>query len=97
MALMASTTRSRRARNRSRHSPRKSCGPPKAATAAAWLCRDSLPGLAPRYGAGLLADGAGLAAGVRWQLLAFTLLPCAVFIALQRHFVNGILAGSVKG
>jgi hypothetical protein len=51
---------------------------------AAWLCRDALPGLAPRYDAGLLADGPGLAAGVRWQLLAFTLLPSAVFIALQR-------------
>jgi hypothetical protein len=51
---------------------------------AAWLCRDALPGLAPRYDAGLLADGPGLAAGVRWQLLAFTLLPSAVFIGLQR-------------
>jgi hypothetical protein len=54
------------------------------APCAAWLCRDLLPGLAPRYDAGLLADGPGLAAGVRWQLLAFTLLPVAVFIALQR-------------
>lgn len=52
---------------------------------AAWLCREALPGLAPRYDAALLADGAGLAAGVRWQLLAFTLLPMTVFIALQRH------------
>jgi hypothetical protein len=54
------------------------------ATFAAWLCRDSLPGLAPRYDAGLLAEGPGLEAGVRWQLLAFTLLPVSVFIALQR-------------
>jgi hypothetical protein len=54
------------------------------ATSAAWICRDLQPGLAPRYDAGLLADGPGLAAGVRWQLLAFTLLPIAVFIALQR-------------
>jgi hypothetical protein len=53
------------------------------ATCAAWLCREALPGLAPRYDAGLLADGPGLAASVRWQLLAFTLLPLAVFIALQ--------------
>jgi hypothetical protein len=51
---------------------------------AAWLCRDALPGLAPRYDAGLLAEGPGLEAGVRWQLLAFTLLPVSVFIALQR-------------
>jgi hypothetical protein len=55
------------------------------ATVAAWLCRDALPGLAPRYDAGLLASGPGLAAGVRWQLLAFTLLPVAAFIALQRR------------
>jgi hypothetical protein len=54
------------------------------ATFAAWLCRDALPGLAPRYDAGLLAEGPGLEAGVRWQLLAFTLLPVSVFIALQR-------------
>jgi hypothetical protein len=54
------------------------------ATSAAWICRDLQPGLAPRYDAGLLADGPGLAAGVRWQLLAFTLQPIAVFIALQR-------------
>jgi hypothetical protein len=54
------------------------------ATFAAWLCRDALPGLAPRYDVGLLGDGPGLAAGVRWQLLAFTLLPSAIFIALQR-------------
>jgi hypothetical protein len=54
------------------------------ATGAAWVCRDLQPGLAPRYDAGLLAEGPGLAAGVRWQLLAFTLLPIAVFIALQR-------------
>jgi hypothetical protein len=54
------------------------------ATCAAWVCRDLQPGLAPRYDAGLLAEGAGLAAGVRWQLLAFTLLPVTVFIALQR-------------
>jgi hypothetical protein len=54
------------------------------ATGAAWLCRDALPGLAPRFDAALLAEGPGLAAGARWQLLAFTLLPSAVFIALQR-------------
>ncbi len=54
------------------------------ATGATWLCRDLQPGLAPRFDAGLLADGPGLAAGVRWQLLAFTLLPVAAFIALQR-------------
>jgi len=54
------------------------------AIAAAWVCRDSLPGLAPRYHAGLLAEGPALAAGVRWQLLAFTLLPVTVFIGLQR-------------
>jgi hypothetical protein len=54
------------------------------ATCAAWLCRDVQPGLARRFDAALLAEGPGLAAGVRWQLLAFTLLPVAVFIALQR-------------
>jgi hypothetical protein len=54
------------------------------ATFTAWVCRESLPGLIPRYDAGLLADGPGLAAAVRWQLLAFTLLPVAVFIFLQR-------------
>jgi hypothetical protein len=54
------------------------------ATAAAWVCHDALPGLAPRYDVGLLGEGAGLAAGVRWQLLAFTLIPSAIFIALQR-------------
>jgi hypothetical protein len=54
------------------------------ATGAAWICRDLQPGLAPRFDAGLLAEGPGLAAAVRWQLLAFTLLPVAVFIALQR-------------
>ncbi|ALK95317.1 hypothetical protein AB595_26590 [Massilia sp. WF1] len=54
------------------------------AIGAAWLCRDAQPGLAPRYDAGLLAGGPGLAASVRWQLLVFTLLPVAVFIALQR-------------
>jgi hypothetical protein len=55
------------------------------ATFAAWLCRESAPGLAQRYDAGLLADGPGLGAAVRWQLLAFTLLPAAVFIGLQRN------------
>lgn len=55
------------------------------ATFAAWLCREALPGLAERYDAGLLADGASLAATVRWQLLAFTLIPLTVFIALQRR------------
>jgi hypothetical protein len=54
------------------------------AACTAWLIRDALPGLAPRYDAGLLAQGPGLEAGVRWQLLAFTLLPVSVFIALQR-------------
>jgi hypothetical protein len=54
------------------------------ATCVAWLCRDALPGLAPRFDAALLAEGPGLAAGARWQLLAFTLLPSAIFIALQR-------------
>jgi hypothetical protein len=54
------------------------------ATAGAWIIRDFLPGLAPRYQAGLLAEGPALDAGVRWQLLAFTLLPSAVFIGLQR-------------
>ena len=52
--------------------------------AAAWVCRDFLPGLAPRYDVGLLAEGPGLAAAVRWQLLAFTLLPLTAFIGLQR-------------
>jgi hypothetical protein len=64
------------------------------ATAAAWVCRDTLPGLAPRYDAGLLDAGAGLAAAVRWQLLAFTLLPCAVFIALQRMLQTRIGASA---
>jgi hypothetical protein len=54
------------------------------ATFAAWLCRESVPGLAPRFDSGLLADGPGPDAGVRWQLFAFTLLPAAVFIGLQR-------------
>jgi hypothetical protein len=60
------------------------------ATAAAWLCREALPGLAPRFDAGLLAGGPGLDAGVRWQLLAFTLLPAAFFIGLQRHLQKRI-------
>ena len=54
------------------------------ATFAAWLWRESFPALALRYDTGLLADGAGLDAGVRWQLLAYTLLPAAIFIGLQR-------------
>jgi hypothetical protein len=53
------------------------------ATFATWLCHESVPGLAPGFDTGLLADGAP-DAGVRWQLLAFTLLPAAVFIGLQR-------------
>jgi hypothetical protein len=64
------------------------------ATAAAWVVREFLPGLAPRYDAGLLADGPGLAASVRWQLLAFTLLPVAVFIFLQRVLQTRIGAGA---
>jgi hypothetical protein len=55
------------------------------AAIATWLCRDALPGLAPRFDAGLLAGGPGLDAAVRWQLLAFTLLPIAVFIGVQRR------------
>jgi len=40
--------------------------------------------------------------GSRWQLLtagAFIamLIPLAVFFALQRYFVRGLLAGAVKG
>jgi hypothetical protein len=54
------------------------------ATFAAWLCRESVPSLVPRFDTGLLADGPGPDAGVRWQLFAFTLLPAAVFIGLQR-------------
>jgi hypothetical protein len=54
------------------------------ATFATSLCRESLPSLAPHFGTGLLADGPGPDAGVRWQLFAFTLLPAAVFIGLQR-------------
>jgi hypothetical protein len=70
------------------------------ATAAGWVCREFLPGLAPRYDAGLLAEGPGLAAGVRWQLLAFTLLPLTVFIALQRVLqarigVRAVLLGTM--
>ncbi len=70
------------------------------ATFVAWVCREWLPGLAPRYAAGLLADGPGLAAGVRWQLLAFTLLPMTVFIALQRRLqarigVHAVLLGAM--
>jgi hypothetical protein len=64
------------------------------ATFATWVVHEFLPGLAPRYGAGLLADGPGLAAGVRWQLLAFTLLPSAVFIFLQRILQRRIGAGA---
>ena len=45
MALIAETTRSRRRRNRSRQSDRKSCGPSSAATAAAWLIDEGLPEL----------------------------------------------------
>jgi hypothetical protein len=66
------------------------------ATSAAWICRDLQPGLAPRFDAGLLADVPGLAAGVRWQLLAFTLLPIAVFIALQRLLQSRIGAAATQ-
>jgi hypothetical protein len=52
-----------------------------AATFSAYLCHEALPGLQARYDAGVLADGAG----VRWQLLAFALLPAAGFVLLQRH------------
>lgn len=70
------------------------------ATAAAWVCREFLPGLRPRYDAGLLAAGHGLASGVRWQLLAFTLLPVTVFIGLQRVLqtrigVRAVLLGTM--
>jgi hypothetical protein len=51
------------------------------ATFAAHLCHEALPDLQGRYDAGVLADGAG----VRWQVLAFALLPAAGFVVLQRH------------
>jgi hypothetical protein len=51
------------------------------ATFAAYLCREALPVLQARYPAAVLAgDG-----GAGWQLLAFMLLPAAVFVALQRR------------
>ena len=43
MLRIALTTRSRRLRNTSRHSARKSCGPSNAATAAAWPIDEGLP------------------------------------------------------
>jgi hypothetical protein len=65
------------------------------ATFAAWLCHESVPGLALRFDTGLLADGPGPDAGVRWQLFAFTLLPAAVFIGLQRALQERIGASAV--
>ena len=51
------------------------------ATFIAYVCREALPALQARYPAAALAgDG-----GASWQLLAFTLLPAGVFIALQRR------------
>jgi hypothetical protein len=50
------------------------------ATFIAYLCRESLPGFAERYDAGLLSADAGS----DWQVAAFLLLPAAVFIGLQR-------------
>jgi hypothetical protein len=47
----------------------------------AWLCRELLPGLQPRFERGLLAGGAGTG----WQVAAFLLLPAAFFAALQRR------------
>jgi hypothetical protein len=65
------------------------------ATFATWLCREAFPSLAPRFDTGLLADGPGPDAGVRWQLFAFTLLPAAVFIGLQRGLQERIGAGAM--
>jgi hypothetical protein len=53
------------------------------ATFITYLCRESLPQLQARYAAALLAD-----TGADWLLLAFLLLPAAVFIVLQRHLQN---------
>jgi hypothetical protein len=51
------------------------------ATFIAHVCRDSIPGLEERYDASMLAfDG-----GADWQLLAFLLLPAAIFMVLQRR------------
>lgn len=47
----------------------------------AWLCREALAGLQPRYDIGLLAGDDG----VRWQVFAFLLLPAAAFAVLQRQ------------
>jgi hypothetical protein len=51
------------------------------ATFIAYLCRETLPQLEARYAAALLAADAG----ADWLLLAFLLLPAAVFVVLQRH------------
>jgi hypothetical protein len=72
-----------------------------AATFGAYLCREALPALQARYPAAVLVqDG-----GANWQLLAFMLLPAAVFIALQRRqqrrlgvattALGGLLAGDI--
>jgi len=47
----------------------------------AWLCREALAGLQARYDIGVLAGDAS----VRWQVLAFLLLPAAAFAVLQRQ------------
>jgi hypothetical protein len=51
------------------------------ATFATWLCREALAGLQPRWDIGVLVADEG----VRWQVLAFLLLPAAIFVPLQRQ------------
>jgi hypothetical protein len=60
------------------------------ATFITYLCRETLPQLEARYGAALLAADAG----ADWLLLAFLLLPAAVFIVLQRHLQRKLGAGT---
>ncbi len=51
------------------------------ATFIAYLCREALPALQARYPAAVLVEDGGAS----WQLLGFTLLPAAIYIALQRR------------
>ena len=72
-----------------------------AIAAAALVLVGAADGAAPKVKLTVAISGLQSTYGVEWDLLSaaaflLMLMPLVIFFALQRYFVQGLLAGSVK-